>query len=1211
VQNPIKKTTQLQGITDLTVLARVKTGFVPGAFNAVTYVDRLTRVLRVLNAIRQSSREAALQQSPFADSVGRFRAIHFFRFAVVPSVDAPGQHQLLLNVTFDGGWEPYMRIIWGPLGKLLDLLFCHCEGYPMAFQCSFETYMRWVRGHEVPSSFFYADSAFTVADAHYLRQLEEMQCDKGGLDGADLRAAGLALSDPPPNTIPSDYAVNASVRVLKALESLREHFPKALDTQTEPSFWQNLVLLRFAYDLLRDLREWISQGEFDPGGRFDRMAEAFKNERKWLTSLQEDPPAGSVGPGIDRTAVQAGIADAYASPVRHGVLALLRIKNVDRAREWLIRDAKITAANETDPEGGIYRSLALTLSGLRRLGVPQEHLALLPHAFNEGMEARAGVLGDLRSNHPDNWRRPKRNWPWPKPSESQAGPPIELSTVHLLLQLRTAVDPKDYEKYADGTTLVPSLATALNDLDDGMMHTGLEVLFVQPMRLGPQREKDAAGRDHFGFVDGISQPSMSPTAPPPSYWSDQVKTGDLFLGHPNSRGDQPEPHQDPAAKRLLHYGSFLVVRKLRQFPDRLEALLAESARRSLPDAGPDAQAALREDLKAKLMGRKTDGTALINAPGMGNNDFDFRGDADGSQCPHRSHIRRANPRGPFPLPPSPRIARRGMSYGPPVTGPDDDAERGVVFMAYNASIAEQFEVIQRWLTSGNSSGLSSAQDDPLLGVPEIGKRRTYRYVHEGKVVRVDLGEKPLAQLEWGLYAFVPSLEALKHMAEGFEAGGDSPSASTPAPVARAGEPDQETQSKEKWRLRLEDENVRADTWKEVRDAHVGVQNAEGYGLLAGSSQKVLEVLKDNGENFSVNGYGDRMHNSIGRGFLGMDDVGEFRGHAEQAPGVNRIIEEFIDEKGAFDAAFGHAGKYLETLLTVSEAATGRREALVDLVEFGRRVLTLLCKEWFGLPDEVLMKSGTKVDDWDTQIARCPGHLLTVSRYVFSPHPMPPVEAAATIHGPLVLNAVKKLLQEATEEHGKLTDLVDKIVKDPAMKAEPDLAARTVAGVMLGFPPTVLGNLVTVLVRWVGTLQLWDLQQDMPPVLPPTYDEAAEVLREALLDTMREAPVPYVIWRTAMKDHALGDEDCKKGDRVIVGLGSAVSKNVPKEAQPGDHKLMFGGAREGDLKTTHACPGYALAMGVMMGCVAALLIAGALGRTPDPRVLRLTGDSKKV
>lgn len=1212
----MKKTTQLQGITDLTVLARVRTGFVPGAFNTVTYAHRLNTVLRVLNGVRQASREAALQRSPFADSIGRFRAIHFFRFAVVPSLEeSAGPHQLLLNVTFDGGWEPYMRIIWGPLGKLLDLIFCNCERYPMAFQCSFDEYMRWVRENEVSSTFFYADSAATVADSHYLRELEDLQCSEGAREGFDVRAASLAMTEPPSRTIANLYAVTSSVRVLKALATLRDFFPAIDDTQAQRSYEQHLVLLRFTRDLLSDLREWIEEGMFQPGGAFDTISGTFKHERAWLMSADKKASELKERLTFVSAGVQVGIVKSYPEDVRHGVLVMLRIKDLDKAKAWLAK-APVTREDGKAPPDGIYRNLALTHAGLKRL-VKEDDLKRFPQEYIAGMEARAGLLGDVRGNHPDYWSRPRRNWPWPAPSQSEAGPPIELSTVHVLVQLRTALNAGEEGAAADGATPLPRLASAVNELHDSK-GTGLQVLFVQPMRLATPRDGEKSGRDHFGYVDGISQPTLSPTVPSPSFWTDQVKTGDLFLGYSNSRGDkrvpEPDPSLDPEPDPLLDNGTFLVVRKLRQNPQLFDALVAGAAQRSMPDAGPGAQALLREEIRAKIMGRYSDGTPMVKPGGTSDNDFTFRGDGAGGQCPHRSHIRRVNPRGALPAQPAPRIVRRGMSYGPPRTDKPDNEPRGIVFMAYNASIAEQFEVIQRWVTSGNSSGLSSTQDDPLLGVPEIGQQRTFRYVCEGKVMRVDLGEKPLVELQWGLYAFVPSIKALETLgkpagagsgsASGAEASRSRPEAErnreSPSQEARRSgledEPDGESPSMKKWRLLLEDEHARANTWKKVREEPSGVQNGEDYGLLVGSSEKILKVLKDDGSEFSVHGYGTCMKDSgIGRGFLGMDDVGPHKGHAKQAPAVNEIIEKFAGEKEAFDAAFRHASEHLARLLA------GRREVPVDVIEFGRRVLSLLCKEWFGLPDEVLMKHGTKADDLvPDDIPHCPGNFLTVSRYIFSPHPLPPVETPAKLHGERILKAVKKLLREAETGKRELTELVEKIVNAPGIKGEDDLPAITVAGVMLGFPPTVLGNLVTVLMRWIETLELWEFQQDMPADID--YDGAKNLLGDTFLKTMRRMPVPYAIWRTAMTDHPLGNPDKMKGCKVVVGLGSAMDGE-------GDSMLMFGGARSGPLKTIHACPGYGLAMGVMLGSVAALLAAGALSRTADPRVLILTGLAK--
>lgn len=1175
------RTTSLQGITDLTVLSRIKPGFVPGAFNTFTYADRLTKVLRVLNVIRQASRESALQRSPFPDSIGRFRSIHFFRFAVIPRADAAGPDQFLLNVTFDGGWEPYMRIIWKPLGKLLDVMFCNTEDYPMAFQCSFEEYMRWVRKHEVAGSFFYADSAATVGDSYYLRQLEAMQAIDGGRPGADTRATGFALQDPPHETQASRHAVDTSLKVLKALDGLRDLFPPPIPIKKlPPESRHDLILLRFAQDLLSDLRRWDAEGLFKRP-EFANLGAAFVHELGWLKGADEGLPRESKDrleyhPG----AVQAGIAKPYPEPVRHGVLVLLRVRNAAKARAWLSPE-KVTTGADEEPDGGVHRSLALTYAGLKKLNVAQDRLERLPQEFIDGMEQRAGLLGDVRCNHPDHWSRPRRNWPWNKPP---GGPPISLSSVHVVLQLRAALSKEDADTSEDGAIPVERFAMEIEAfVANG--ESGLEVLVVQPMRTNPQQPGEKAGRDHFGYADGISQPILSPDDKAGGGWSNQVMTGELFLGYANSRGDAPGV-PDP----MLDNSTFLVIRKLRQDTKEFEALLTREARKALPRKlrnDPDELEKMRLEIKAKLMGRKTDGTPMIDMPGTGENGFDFGHDRGGAACPHASHIRRANPRTKSPGTAAPRIVRRGMSYVSPRTADDG---RGLVFMAYNASIAEQFEVIQRWLAGGNSSGVCSSRDDPLLGVPEKGHDRIYRYVHGEKVLRINLGDQPLVRLQWGLYAFVPSIACLQAIHDGtLEAAPASTRAGSPREAAAA---EADSDSMRKWRLLLEDDNVREHTWRAVREKTAGVEDGEDYGLLVGGKDKVLEVLQDDGSKFSVCGYGERMGKSIGRGYLGMDP---HAGHTQQAPNVNALIET-IREEPAYEAAFGDSRNYLVKLLDTFESVTGRREAPVDLIEFGRWVLASLCRKWFGLPDGVLMKHGTKADDLTQDgIPRCPGHFGTVSRYIFSPHPMAPVEGPARKHGEMILGAVKSMLRERKD----LTPLVDGIAKLPELQGQEDLVAKTVAGVMLGFPPTVLGNLVTVLWGWNESMLLWDLQQDMAAAAALDYDSAKRVLREPLLQTMRKKPVPYMIWRTAAAAEPSGEGPCE-GRTVVVGLGSAMDDE-------GNEMLMFGGDRkEGSrYKTTHACPGYEMAMGVMLGCAAALLTAGTLAKTPDPRVLMLT------
>ncbi|MFX8055717.1 hypothetical protein ABTK93_21010, partial [Acinetobacter baumannii] len=79
------------------------------------------KVLRTFNGLRLGSRESSAPASPYNDIVARWRIVHSFRWAVVEGKNG-APDRLLLNVNFDGGWEPYMRVIWDQLGSTLDLI---------------------------------------------------------------------------------------------------------------------------------------------------------------------------------------------------------------------------------------------------------------------------------------------------------------------------------------------------------------------------------------------------------------------------------------------------------------------------------------------------------------------------------------------------------------------------------------------------------------------------------------------------------------------------------------------------------------------------------------------------------------------------------------------------------------------------------------------------------------------------------------------------------------------------------------------------------------------------------------------------------------------------------------------------------------------------------------------------------------------------------
>jgi hypothetical protein len=138
------------------------------------------------------------------------------------------------------------------------------------------------------------------------------------------------------------------------------------------------------------------------------------------------------------------------------------------------------------------------------------------------------------------------------------------------------------------------------------------------------------------------------------------------------------------------------------------------------------------------------------------------------RCPVGSHIRRANPReglaGGAARTRRHRIVRRGMPYGPPLAGDEDDGvPRGLVFTCFNASIARQFEVVQDWCVDGNVFGLGPGDRDLLAGAD---RGRTGFTIAGAPPVRVPGPGRPLVTVRGGEYLFLPSLTGLRAIAAG-------------------------------------------------------------------------------------------------------------------------------------------------------------------------------------------------------------------------------------------------------------------------------------------------------------------------------------------------------------------------------------------------------------------------------------------------------------
>ena len=384
-------------------------------------------------------------------------------------------------------------------------------------------------------------------------------------------------------------------------------------------------------------------------------------------------------------------------------------------RAWLQR-LKVSDAESWDPRPEIAMTVAFTHRGLRALGVREEILGEFSEAFRAGMRQRSAQTRDGAD---------RTLW----------DPVFVDGSIHALVSLYGS-DKEHPEVLDDEVTRICNLP-------------GVTRLDVQPAALLPD------DKEHFGFRDGISQPIQHDQAT--EKWVSDVPIGE-FLIFPSRWNDGKSSEKDPGL-RLGRLGTYLVYRKLEQ---RVEEFHRFSRKWPLP---PDL-------VEAKMIGRWPNGKPVTEdyipperrQTPDDENGFDFSDDPKGLRCPIGAHISRVNPRNRIRANEH-RILRRGMPYSEVVGRKDprrqkEADERGLVFIAMNASIENQFEFLQgKWINEPNFNTLDGV--DPIVSTTD-GKLGNFRFYHGGS-------SRPLEQfirLRGGEYFFVPSIPALEQLAKG-------------------------------------------------------------------------------------------------------------------------------------------------------------------------------------------------------------------------------------------------------------------------------------------------------------------------------------------------------------------------------------------------------------------------------------------------------------
>ena len=390
--------------------------------------------------------------------------------------------------------------------------------------------------------------------------------------------------------------------------------------------------------------------------------------------------------------------------------------------------------------GGPFGNVLITATGYAKLGVGAAAVAALNDAhFKNGMKARGADFND------------------PAPATWDAG--FNKTPIDAMLLLAD-----DDQRF-----LLREARQLINEAADFAD-------VVQIERGTALRTEAGEGIEHFGYVDGRSQPIF--------FVTDLPDEGAI------DKWDPSEPLKrvlvaDPATTSADSFGSYFVFRKLEQnvrgFKVR-EQDLADA----LGLVGTD-----RERAGAMAVGRFEDGTPLALSQVDGfmpakENNFQYDADPEGLRCPFHAHIRKSNPRGDIRrklvaggddevLERRRRITRRGITYGNRLKHPEAEqaldelpsAGVGLLFMCFQSSITDQFAFMQASWVNNEGFLLPATGLDPVIAQAPAAPTPIAQTWHPefGKpsppAATVPFSFKQFVTLKGGEFFFAPSIPFLK------------------------------------------------------------------------------------------------------------------------------------------------------------------------------------------------------------------------------------------------------------------------------------------------------------------------------------------------------------------------------------------------------------------------------------------------------------------